>query len=104
MSTISKETFCKALALIKEQEAIDENISKALDAVCGSYVIYGVDNRYLSALRLVLKEAMEDKYDYIEWWLYDATDDYEVSTEDGKRTWNLKEPEALYDFIVNECD
>ena len=64
MSIISKENFCKVIALIREQEAIDEKISDALSEVCGSYIIYGVDNRYLTALRLILKEALDDKYDY----------------------------------------
>lgn len=103
MSVISKETFCKVMALIREQETIDKKISDALSEVCGSYIIYGVDNRCLTALRLILKEALDDKYDYIEWWLYDAKDDFKVTTVDGKQSWDLKEPEALYDYIVNEC-
>ena len=49
---------------------------------------------------LVLKEAVNDQYDYIDWWLYDASPDYKVWTEDGTKEWCLKEPGALYDFIV----
>ena len=37
------------------------------------------------------------------WWLYDAAPDYEVWTDDEKTKWCLKEPEALYDFIRDEC-
>lgn len=103
MSSISKETFCKVMALIREQETTDKKISDALSKVCGSHIIYGVDNRYLVALRLILKEVLDDKYDYIEWWLYGAKDDFKVATVDGKQSWDLKEPEALYDYIVNEC-
>ena len=51
----------------------------------------------------VLKEAVNDQYDYISWWLYDATPDYEVWTDDEKTKWCLTEPEALYDFIRDEC-
>jgi len=103
MSSISKETFCKVMAFIREQETTDEKISDALSEVCGSHIIYGVDNRYLAALRLILKEVLDDKYDYIEWWLYGAKDDFKVTTVDGEQSWDLKEPEALYDYIVNEC-
>lgn len=39
----------------------------------------------------------------ISWWLYDAAPDYEVWTDDEKTKWCLKEPEALYDFIRDEC-
>ena len=100
---LSKETFLKALALIQEQEKIDDNFSKALEAVGDGHFLYGVNNKYHEALMLVLKESVQDKYDYIEWWLYETTD-YKVWTEDGAKEWDLKEPEALYDFIVNECD
>ena len=57
----------------------------------------------LAALLDVLKEAINDQYDYISWWLYDAAPDYEVWTDDEKTKWCLMEPEALYDFIRDEC-
>ena len=104
MSVISKETFCKALALIKEQEETDEQFSKALSKVGDGHFLFGVGNKYLEALLMVLKEALNDKYEYIEWWLYEATDDYTVWAADNSTSWNLTEPEALYDYIVNECD
>ena len=34
---------------------------------------------------------------------YDAAPDYEVWTDDEKTKWCLMEPEALYDFIRDEC-
>ena len=34
---------------------------------------------------------------------YDAAPDYEVWTDDEKTKWCPKEPEALYDFIRDEC-
>lgn len=48
----------------------------------------------------VLKEAVNDQYDYIDWWLYEATDDYTVWEADCTMKYCLKEPEALYDFIT----
>ena len=102
MSRLSKEVFCKALTLIQEQEKINEQFTKALDLVGNGHFVFGTENRYLEALLLVLKEAMNDKYDYIDWWLYD-TSDYMIWSGDEKQEWYLKEPEALYDFIVNEC-
>ena len=50
---------------------------------------------------MVLKEAVNDQYDYISWWLYD-TDDYIVETKDGSQKWDLQEPEALYDYLMEE--
>lgn len=98
---ITKETFCKCLAMIQEQESINEQFSKALNLVGNGHFVYGTENRYLTALLLVLKESVKDRFDYIGWWLYE-TSDYMVWSNDEKKEWCLKEPGALYDFIVNE--
>ena len=37
---LSKEGFCKALQMIKEQEAIDEQISRALDLVVTGHFLF----------------------------------------------------------------
>ena len=99
---IAKDTFCKCLDLIREQDSINEQFTKALDLVGNGHFVYGTENRYLTALLLVLKEAMNDQYDYIDWWLFD-TSDYLIWTGDEKKEWCLKEPADLYDFIVTEC-
>ena len=99
---LSKDAFCKALRMIKEQEEINDEVCKALSKVADCFT-FDCDNKWLAALRMVMKEAVNDKYDYIEWWLYEATDDYKVWTADESKEWCLKEPEALYDFIVTEC-
>lgn len=57
------------------------------------------------ALELLTNAGMSDGsiYDYISWWLYEGEPDYKVWSSDNTEEWNLTEPEALYDFIVNEC-
>ena len=97
---ISKEGFCKALRMIKEQEAIDDQFCKALEMVGSGHFAFGADSKYLIALRNVLKETVGDQYDYIDWWLYEATDDYEVREADKPLKYCLKEPEDLYDYIT----
>ena len=79
---------------------IDEQFSKALDLVGDGHFVFGAENKYLLALRDVLKESVNDQYDYIDWWLYEATDDYTVWEADCTMKYCLKEPEALYDFIT----
>ena len=91
------------MSLICEQNEIDLEFSKALDLVGNGHFAYGTGNKYLEALLLVLKEAVNDKYDYIEWWLYEGEPDYEVWSDDESKRWILKEPEALYDFIANDA-
>lgn len=67
------------------------------------HFVFGCNNKLLAAVLLVLSEAMDDKNDYIGWWLYNLSDDYNVSLSDGSKTWNLKKSEALYDFLINDC-
>ena len=47
---LSKEGFCKALQMIKEQESIDEQFSKALDLVGNGHFVFGTENKYLLAM------------------------------------------------------
>ena len=56
-----------------------------------------------SATVMVLKDAINDQYDFIDWWLYEGAPDYKIWNEDESIEWDLTEPEALYDFITTEC-
>lgn len=60
-AVITKETFCKVLALIKEQGEINEQFNKALDLVGNGHFVYGAENKYLEGLLLLLKEAMDNQ-------------------------------------------
>ena len=102
--SLSKETFCTALQMIREQESINEEVAKALSKVSDGCCTFGCGNKWLEALLMVLKEAVHDQYDYISWWLYEVTEDFKVwSNDEGGKEWCLKEPADLYDFIVSEC-
>ena len=100
---ISKESFCKALRLIREQENIDYAFSKALQTVGNGYIAFGSENKYREALLLLLREGVNDKYGYIDWWLYEASPGFEVWTDDGSKKWVLEQPVDLYEYIVTEC-
>ena len=100
---ISKELFCKALDMIKEQEATDEDFGRALQKVGNGHFVFGTENKYREALLMVLKEAVNDRFDYIGWWLYEGAPNYMIWSEDETKEWCLKEPEDLYDYIRTEC-
>lgn len=100
---LSKEIFCEALQKIQAQRERDEQFSDALKLVGDGHFVFGSGNLYFAALLDVLKEAINDQYDYIGWWLYDAAPDYKVWSADEKIEWCLKAPKALYDFIREEC-
>ena len=84
---VSKDCFCKALRMIKEQQDVDERFGNALKMVGDGHFAYGTGNKYLAALLDVLKEAVGDQYDYIDWWLYEATEDYMVREADGSKKY-----------------
>lgn len=101
-TVISKKVFCIALQMIREQETIDEVFSRSLETVGNGHFVFGAANKYRQALLFVLKEAAHDRYDYIDWWLYEGAPDYTIWSADETEKWVLKEPEALYDFITSE--
>lgn len=100
---ISKALFCKALRMIVEQEEINRKFAESLQMVGNGHYVFVTPNKYYDALLEVLRETVGDKYDYISWWLYEGSPDYEVWSGDEKQKWCLKEPEALYDYIRSEC-
>ena len=81
----------------------ETNSSVTLTLMGDGHFVFEGGAPLLAALLDVLKEAVNDQYDYISWWLYEAAPGYEVWTDDEKTKWCLKEPEALYDFIRDEC-
>ena len=97
---ISKEVFCRALEYILEQEEINRQFSKSLELVGNGHFVFGSPNGYLNASLLILKEAMEDKYDYIEWWLFEPCKDRIIRLSDNSKSWDLSLPEALYDYLT----
>ena len=102
--SISKDTFCKALSLIREQEKEHDLVQKALCIVTDGPMIFTGSSKYYEALMLVLKEGINDKFNNIEWWLYDGPESgYIVSDEKTQQSWDLTEAAALYDYIRNEC-
>lgn len=87
-----------------KQEARIDEFNTALSKICDGFPVFDSENQYLIALRELLKYTMQDQYDYIGWWLYEAPDaGYTVwwDDEDGKEIRvDLTEPGALYDYLV----
>jgi len=94
---ITKEMFIKYINTIKEQGKIDNDIDKALGKVCGSYVMYNTENKIYGAFNELLRTVMNDKGDYISWWLYENV---EKIVWEKDKTWHLDTVEDLYDFLI----
>ena len=97
---VSKDLFVEIINDIRKQEEIHDNISKALDPCCeGNGFFYSGDRYYHRALMKLLKTVMNDKDDFIEWWLWESSEDRTVTLKEGKEL-HLTEIEDLYDFLI----
>ena len=65
VALLTRETFCQALRMIREQDAINEEVAAALGKVSGGVDTFGCDNKWFEALLMVLKEAVNDQYDSV---------------------------------------
>lgn len=101
---LTRETFVDAISKIKKHEELMER----LDSVCREFGSFrpslDFGTLHLQALLEVLKEAMDDKYDYIGWWLYEGTDHIVSWKENGQKvSVDLTEVNALYDFLLENA-
>ena len=96
---ISRRLFVDTLDGIKEKFAIRAKAEEELQKLGLSIDIQ--EDLFLNQMLKVLKETVPDPYDYISWWLYDASD-YRVSWEENgqKIEKNLEKADDLYDFLV----
>ena len=105
---MNKELFTyivnKMDELYQEQEVFN-NVLKTLDNDFGGCLIH---NKTISLLEEVLKKLVNDKYDYIGYYLWELNfgKDYKdgVITEANGDIIKLSNPEELYDLIMNEQD
>ena len=97
---LSKETFVRALRLIQEQADIIDAVRQQLGRLGEKPTYFNIDSLHLQALLEVLAEVMEDKNDWIEWWIYEDVEKLVSWEENGVEvTADLTEPEDLWEFL-----
>ena len=97
---LSKETFVRALRLIQEQADIMGAVRQQLGRLGEKPTYFNIDSLHLQALLEVLAEVMEDKNDWIEWWLYEDVEKLVSWEENGEEvTADLTDPEDLWEFL-----
>lgn len=67
---LTKKEFTDAMTAIVEQNAEDNRISKALSSICPDSCFYNTKHATKGLINL-LKSAMKDSYEWIEYWLYE---------------------------------
>ena len=95
---IAFELFDKIISAIKEQDETDEKVSQAMELLCDSWVMMNSKNRKYIALSKLLTEVMQDKGDWIGWWLYE--DVKKEAFLKNKKVVDLSTTKQLYDFLV----
>ena len=96
---IAFELFDKIISAIKEQDEVDEQVSKAMELLCDSWVMMNSKNKRYAVLSELLTEVMQDKGDWIGWWLYEDVKK-EAFLKNNKKV-DLSTTKQLYDFLVN---
>ena len=100
---IKKETFVQAIRAIQLQEEETDQLNVIYRKMTGGMGHLSFDGVVHEALLQTLADAMDDQFQYIEWWLYEAPKDSKSVfwEEDGKVvSVDLAEPETLYDYLV----
>ena len=99
---LSKATFVRALRMIQEQADIMDAVRQQLGRLGEKPTYFNIDSLHLQALLEVLAEVMEDKNDWIEWWLYEDVEKLVSWEENGVEvTADLTDPENLWEFLVS---
>lgn len=94
---ISKECFCKAIALIRKEQA---SLQQAADTArqCGAvFSIHANTSKYLDALILLLQDIFGDHKGLLRWYITKPVD-HKVFI--GDAMYDLNDPGALYDFML----
>ena len=107
---ITLETFKKCVKAIQHQDEIDKQLTDLLiGSECSGWVTTGEE--LINSMRALLKDSMNDQYDYIDWWLYDVDEGErkvwenkkDLSSEQSLRfEYNLEDLDSLYYYILGE--
>lgn len=106
---ITLETFKKCVKAIQHQDEIDKQLTDLLiGSECSGWVSTGEE--LINSMRALLKDSMNDQYDYIDWWLYDVDKGNRKVYERKKNefcgevqlTYDLEDLDSLYYYILGE--
>lgn len=106
---ITLETFKKCVKAIQHQDEIDKQLTDLLIGDgCTGWVTTGEE--LINSMRALLKDSMNDQYDYIDWWLYDVGGgnrevwEHKKNELDGEvqLTYDLEDLDSLYYYILGE--
>lgn len=105
---MNKKKFTKHLKTIKELHKAEDKITKAFQLIGSKDFSHFCLEKPITCMTDILQDAMNDKYDYIPYFMYDlewgkAKGAKKCITErDGTKT-SLQTPSQLYDYITKSA-
>ena len=102
---ISKESFVTLINAVQEQMKRETDLAVSLMEYFDGFLVPVISAKLQSTILKVLSDEVGDKFETIEWWLFDAPDAGKnkdnawISVED--EIYRLDTVSQLYDFLVN---
>lgn len=104
---IKLETFIECMDAIYQQDQFDQKLTDLIvDKESGGWCSTG--ENLIQCMRYLLKDIMDDKFEVIDWWLYEAPEnekfvyeDYPHSSDKQVR-FNLNNLKDLYYYILGQ--
>lgn len=102
---MTKERFVEYMTEFEELKKIESNISKAFQELDTdfNFISFG---RYERLVTRLLEESMNDKDEWISWWIYEADFGKNVRIADSVKSSGVKIPVRtsgqLYDLLTME--
>jgi hypothetical protein len=93
---MTKEKF---VSIINEIQHYQDTLHDANNTLRAIGINLDMDNTFIPTTVDLLAEIMEDKANWIEWWLWEAPSDDKYVYLDNKSKININTPEKLYDFL-----
>lgn len=98
---ISKECFCKAVALIRKEQAGFKRVEDAARECSTIFTVHANTSKYLDALILLLQDLFGDSKGLLRWYITKQVD-HKVFIADTM--YDLNDPGALYDFMLTHTN
>lgn len=99
---ISLELFRKIIQHIKEQEEVDEQLTKLLVCKDSNGWVSTCETLIDDMLKL-LQEIFNDKYETIEWWFWEIFEDHKFIYDNGVK-YDLNDLDSLYYYLIGKLD
>jgi len=101
---LTRKQFKSAIAALKREDDAAQDIRKIIRDLGDGCGDLDWNSPVHTELRKLMKMSMHDRADWIDWWMYEASD-YHISWEENGKTVeaDVEKVDAFYDFLVNNA-